>query len=211
MSNRATDKRAIILQAALDIFAEYGFHGSPTSLIVERAGVGAGTLYRYFASKDEMILELHRELDEKVNAVAFAGYSGTIPLPQRFFHLFENLLRHFLLHPTEFRFLEQFYNSPYGIAKKRARLENPDEKQICFDALFREARDRGIFKELPVVMLISLAVGPMVLVFRDHLAGFLAINDRLITAVVQSCWDAVARSPSAEPGGGIEHPVGVKL
>ncbi len=36
------DKRHEIMRAALDLFAEQGFHGAPMALIAERAGVGAG-------------------------------------------------------------------------------------------------------------------------------------------------------------------------
>jgi AcrR family transcriptional regulator len=55
MTSEKTDKRAALLEAALELFAENGFHGAPTSLIAERAGVGVGTIYRYFKDKDELI------------------------------------------------------------------------------------------------------------------------------------------------------------
>ena len=44
---RDTDKREAILQAALDLFGEYGFHGTAVPQIAEKAGVGAGTTPRH--------------------------------------------------------------------------------------------------------------------------------------------------------------------
>jgi len=46
------DKRDDIVQAALELIAENGFHGAPMAMIADRAGVGAGTIYRYFENKD---------------------------------------------------------------------------------------------------------------------------------------------------------------
>jgi len=44
------DKRETILAAALELFVERGFYGTAVPEIAERAGVGAGTIYRYFES-----------------------------------------------------------------------------------------------------------------------------------------------------------------
>ena len=54
-----------ILEAALEIFSQKGFHPATTDEIAERAGVGKGTLYRYFETKDKLFAELVRlRLDE---------------------------------------------------------------------------------------------------------------------------------------------------
>ncbi|HQM90514.1 MAG TPA: helix-turn-helix domain-containing protein, partial [Syntrophales bacterium] len=50
-----SDKRDEILRAALELIAEHGFHGAPMAMVAERAGVGAGTIYRYFEGKDALI------------------------------------------------------------------------------------------------------------------------------------------------------------
>src|SRR5687768_1361146 len=55
-----SDKRAAILEAALELFVERGFHGTAVPEVAERAGVGAGTIYRYFASKEALVNELYQ-------------------------------------------------------------------------------------------------------------------------------------------------------
>ena len=45
------DKREAILEAALELFAERGFHGTAVPLIAAKAHVGAGTIYRHFKDK----------------------------------------------------------------------------------------------------------------------------------------------------------------
>ncbi|HEX9157545.1 MAG TPA: helix-turn-helix domain-containing protein, partial [Syntrophales bacterium] len=69
------DKREEIMRAALELIAEHGFHGAPMAMIADRAGVGAGTIYRYFEGKDALITELYRELEGKLLAYLQEGYS----------------------------------------------------------------------------------------------------------------------------------------
>jgi len=50
-----TDKRTLILDAAIRVFAEHGYHRARVGDIAEDAGVAHGLLYHYFASKDEVL------------------------------------------------------------------------------------------------------------------------------------------------------------
>jgi len=49
------DKRKRILDAAVRVFAEHGYHGARVGDIAKDAGVAHGLLYHYFASKDEVL------------------------------------------------------------------------------------------------------------------------------------------------------------
>lgn len=55
-----TSKRELILTAAREVFFEKGYHDATSEEIAKRAGVGKGTLYQYFESKQEIFLEMHR-------------------------------------------------------------------------------------------------------------------------------------------------------
>ena len=60
---RANDKRARILDAAIKVFAERGFHSATVAEIARAAGVADGTIYLYFKGKDDLLLRL---FDEKM-------------------------------------------------------------------------------------------------------------------------------------------------
>ncbi len=51
----SADKRKLILDAAIRVFAEHGYHGARVGDIAEDAGVAHGLLYHYFASKDDVL------------------------------------------------------------------------------------------------------------------------------------------------------------
>ncbi|HEY6838940.1 MAG TPA: TetR/AcrR family transcriptional regulator [Geobacteraceae bacterium] len=187
------DKREEIVRAALELIAEHGFHGAPMAMIAERAGVGAGTIYRYFENKDVLIAELFREVEGKVYAVLVEGYSTQKPIRERFLHLGTGLLRYYIENPLEFRYLEQFYNSPFGVAHRRSKLLGNKEGCYFFRELFEEAVSQQVMKDLPLVLLFDLAFGPLFAAARDHILGFVALEDALIARTIEACWDGVKR------------------
>lgn len=47
-----------VLQTALTLFANSGFHATTTAKIAKQAGVSEGTIYKYFKSKDDLLANL---------------------------------------------------------------------------------------------------------------------------------------------------------
>jgi AcrR family transcriptional regulator len=75
-AKNGADKRRLILDAAVRVFARQGFHACRVSDIADEAGVAYGLVYHYFDSKDEVLdtlflerwhvmLDLIREVDAK--------------------------------------------------------------------------------------------------------------------------------------------------
>ena len=75
-AQQAAEKRRLILDAAVRVFARQGFHTCRVSDIADEAGVAYGLVYHYFRSKDEVLdtlflerwnvlLEAIREVDEQ--------------------------------------------------------------------------------------------------------------------------------------------------
>jgi AcrR family transcriptional regulator len=188
------DKRDEIVSAALELIAENGFHGAPMAMIAERANVGAGTIYRYFENKDVLITELYRNIEKSIKAALQEGYSVEKPFRERFLHLGTELLHHFISNPLVFRYLEQFHNSPYGVAVRRNKiLGNSASGCDVFRDLFEQGITQQILKDLPLVILFALFFGPVLSVARDHILGFVELDETLIHQTIEACWDAVKR------------------
>jgi TetR/AcrR family fatty acid metabolism transcriptional regulator len=67
----AVDKRRVILDAAVRVFARQGFHTCRVSDIADEAGVAYGLVYHYFGSKDEVLDTLFLERwDVMLEAIA---------------------------------------------------------------------------------------------------------------------------------------------
>jgi TetR/AcrR family transcriptional regulator, fatty acid metabolism regulator protein len=79
----AADKRRVILDAAVRVFARKGYHTSRVGDIAEEAGIAHGLLYHYFGSKEEVLETVFREnWSELLDAFARIESSDEPPLEQ---------------------------------------------------------------------------------------------------------------------------------
>src|SRR5689334_11988722 len=165
-----TDKRAAVIAAAQAIVAENGFHSCPTALIAARAEVGAGTIYRYFQSKEDLIREIFLEVDARVCRAVVPGHPALAGARERFRDLAGSFLRYLVAHPFDYAFLQQFNISPYGAALRRERSVDPSCRGVCthlFTDILEQAVADGELKDLPILLLEALATGPILSVAHD--------------------------------------------
>lgn len=71
--------RAVILETALELFAEKGYHGAKMAEISKRAGISSGLAYHYFKGKEEIldaVLERSEELHKPLLLTLKQGRTG---------------------------------------------------------------------------------------------------------------------------------------
>lgn len=88
-----TDKRKRILDAAIRVFAEHGYHGARVGDIAEDAGVAHGLLYHYFASKDDVLRTIFVENWGELIARFRAVEDAHEPAPEKLGGIAKILLR----------------------------------------------------------------------------------------------------------------------
>ena len=187
------DKRTEIMTVAMELLAENGFHRVPMSMIAARANVAVGTIYLYFTGKDELITKLFQELEYKISVTVREGFPTAGPIRERFLYLTGKILRFLIGNPLSFRYIEQFMNSPYGISMRRDRLLDKTGHDDLFMALFEEAIADHVVKDIPVIALFSLTIAPLIFLVRDHILGFVTLDEALIRQTTEACWDAIKR------------------
>jgi TetR/AcrR family fatty acid metabolism transcriptional regulator len=77
------DKRRLILDAAVRVFARQGFHACRVADIADEAGVAYGLVYHYFASKDEILDTLFLERWNVMLETIRAVDSEAIPVREK--------------------------------------------------------------------------------------------------------------------------------
>jgi len=91
--------RERLLSSTLELVAEGGYAAANVVAITSRAGVAAGTLYRHFASKEELFVELFREMcGREVVAMQEAADTRVAPL-EKLDAAIETFARRALVHP----------------------------------------------------------------------------------------------------------------
>ena len=67
----AAHTRELLLNSALDLFVEQGYEATRMEEVAERADVGVSTLYRYFPTKDRLVVDplaLHGQMAAELRA-----------------------------------------------------------------------------------------------------------------------------------------------
>jgi AcrR family transcriptional regulator len=161
---KPTDKREAIVAAALELFVERGFYGTTVPEIADHAGVGAGTIYRYFESKEALVNALYRDLKMQFAGAVIDGFPAGAPTRELFRTLWNRMASYASQYPQSFVFMELHHHARYLDAESRA----VEQRMIdLFTSLIASAQQRGDLKSGSPRLLIGLVMGAFVGVMRS--------------------------------------------
>lgn len=102
------EKKALIMRAAMELFATNGFHATTISSIAKEAGISKGLLYNYFESKEELIKAIIYSGLENLDKLIDPNKDGVLTgdemefLLNRFFELLKDDMSFWKLYFTLF-------------------------------------------------------------------------------------------------------------
>lgn len=147
------NKKELLLNAALELFVKYGFHGTATSKIAKEAGVANGTLFQYFNTKDELVTALYINLKDELAETIQKNTLDNAEFKETLKSQVLSTLYWALEHPQKFKFIQQFHTSPYIAKVEPHELNNQAEPHL---RLIQSGIDDGILKPLPANLIYSL-------------------------------------------------------
>jgi AcrR family transcriptional regulator len=156
MKEYPTDKRKAILDAALALFTKRGFHGTPTSLIAQEAGVATGTLFHYFKTKEELIESLYLDIKKDAGAVlrdASESESGQRANREKLEDVCMAFATWGLENPQKIHFMQQFCYSPF--ISKEAQEEGVSNFLFLIDRIALGIKE-GTIRDRPPELILSL-------------------------------------------------------
>lgn len=164
-------RRSEILNAATTVFANRGFAATDVQEIADKTGVGKGTVYRYFPSKECLFLAaVDNGMRNLKTAVDAAAATGKHPLAQ----VAEGVrayLKFFDEHPEIVELLVH-ERAHFRDRKKPTYFVHREANMRPWQDLFRELIRAGTVRKLPVEQIIEvisdLLYGTM---FTNHFAG----------------------------------------
>ena len=99
----ATDRRSQILAAAMEVFAEHGFHGTPTRELARRAGVSEALVFQHFPTKEALISAIldHVGFEDRIQMME--THLSHIPPREALLRIAEHILTNLRDNPATFR------------------------------------------------------------------------------------------------------------
>jgi AcrR family transcriptional regulator len=158
--NGGIDRRAAIMRAGLTLFAERGFYGTRVPDIADRARVGAGTIYRYFATKEALVNAIFQEKKRAVGAVLDGAFDPGKPFEPQCLAVWTMLVAMVEADPVSFRFLEYHHHAAYLDATSREVASQAQRGPLDF--LESAAAAGFVRQDLSPAELLSLVWGALV-------------------------------------------------
>lgn len=159
-SPKAADTRQRIIDAAQALFAARGYDGATTASIAAAAGVSEKTLFKYFPSKKELLVDsIYPALLGLLQLPALRA--GHVPLREALQAVVQDRLRFAYAHPALFRLLiQELVLRDEFRAVMQARWESAIYPALT--ALLTTAQARGELRAVPPAAVTRALVGATV-------------------------------------------------
>jgi AcrR family transcriptional regulator len=184
---RSEDKRAAILEAATELVALLGV-SAPTAKIAKGAGVAEGTLFTYFANKDELLSQLYLELKTELRDAIMAGYPSGGSLIDRCRHLWDRYIGWGSAHPLKRKAVRQLAVSD-RITEESKKLVGDAFGEV--NEMMRECAAGGAMRHQPPSF-VSAIMSAIADTTMDFIAREPAQAKRYTKAGFDAFWKAVA-------------------
>jgi TetR/AcrR family transcriptional regulator, fatty acid metabolism regulator protein len=143
----AVDKRRLILDAAITVFAHQGFHHCRVSDVADEAGVAYGLVYHYFDSKEEMLNELFLERWQiMLDAIAEIDARDELP-PREKLHQVAGFIIDSYRHEPDLMKVIIVEVTRAANSFGRLHLEKIREAYARIGDIVESARQDGVFKQ----------------------------------------------------------------
>lgn len=138
-----------VLAAAVQLFAEYGYHAATMRDIARMAGIQAASIYYHYASKQALLVEVMETHMRQLNANLEQIVSKQDTVQQR---IYEAISSHIRLHTTyksEFFIIDTEIRSLKGENRGEV-LALRDQYEDLFQKLLREGMEQGVLRRTDV-------------------------------------------------------------
>jgi AcrR family transcriptional regulator len=184
------EKREAILDAALALFSERGFHGTAVPLVADAAEVGAGTIYRHFESKEALVNALYQREKRQMLDALLAEFPFDRPHREQFRVFFFRMAAYAKERPLSVRFMELHHHQPYLDDASRHLEEHAN---TMIESAIRAAIQAEALKDLPPALLVAVVWGVFLGLLRGWTERRVTLDDTTLAQAEQCLWEALRR------------------
>ncbi|EEX95565.1 transcriptional regulator [Vibrio orientalis CIP 102891 = ATCC 33934] len=183
------DKRQKIIDAAEALIAESGFQGLSMHKLAKEAGVAAGTIYRYFSDKEDLLQQVRLEVAQRNAEAIQRDVDESMPLKERFRKMWLNIFDLSVSNIDNLKNRAQYDSLPCVRSHETKEIERKMFSKV--DQLFTEGRETGVFKPLGNPVLAALSLEVSVTLARKQSLGYYQLDQDAIEAAIEASWDAI--------------------
>ncbi|WP_028025738.1 TetR/AcrR family transcriptional regulator [Enterovibrio calviensis] len=191
-----SDKKTQILEATEHLLAKHGFDRLSMQMVAKEAGVAAGTIYRYFSDKEDLLSQLRSHVVRQCATKMLGGFSHNMSLKQQFVTLWLNAWRLTISRDDNAINREQFDSLPYQNNGEQRVAER--EAFSAVHQFFELGIADGTFKPLSTDVLSGIGIEPAICLARKQVKGIITLDETALDGVINACWDAICLHKESE-------------
>ncbi|MES3016379.1 MAG: TetR/AcrR family transcriptional regulator [Bacteroidota bacterium] len=182
------DKKEQIILAAMRLLTERGVQATPMSAIAKAANTGMGTIYNYFATKEELINAIYLYIKRSEIHLVAQALEADISLKARFFSFYTSFINFYFKYPESFAFMDQFHSSPI-ITQATRDAGQADFMPVI--SLVEQGQKDGIIKSMELDPLLHFLAGTITTYVRWVKSSGGNNNQALMDQQLRLVWDAI--------------------
>jgi AcrR family transcriptional regulator len=188
MRTRDDKKQEALFLATIKLVNEIGFASSSVSKIAREAAVSPATLYVYFKNKEDLLVSTYVEIKMSMGAAVLAGLDEHEPIIDILHRVWHNTFSYVSSNREEFRYAEQFANSPYSKLVDKSQIESAYAPLLI---IIQKGIDQKIIKNVSMDILGAFMFHPiLVLANPNHCKAFEPSKENIESAF-RMAWDAL--------------------
>jgi AcrR family transcriptional regulator len=149
MQTETRSVREKILAAAIELFAEYGYHAATMRDIARVTGIQAASIYYHYANKQALLVEIMETHMRNLNANLERIAQSPAPVLQRLRDAIANHIRLHTTYKAEFFIIDTEIRALEG-ENRTAILAMRDGYEAMLQGLLREGMEQGILRQFDV-------------------------------------------------------------
>ena len=188
MRTRDQKKYDAVVKASIELTNKLGFSGISIAKIAKEANVSPATIYIYFKNKEDLLTTIYCDIRKTAGEAVLSNIDTYMSIKEQFEAIWINSFSFYLNHPEYIQYREQFEQT------KMMEDVNTNEFELnnyTMEVLTIGIRN-GIFRELPVPLLIAFAFIPIITLIRFHFSKILIMDEKEIINTCNIAWKSIA-------------------
>ncbi|HXG12899.1 MAG TPA: TetR/AcrR family transcriptional regulator [Gemmataceae bacterium] len=171
VSNRWERRREEILERAIKLFARDGYADLDLQILADDLGIGKGTLYRYFGSKQDLFLAAADRAMHNLRQYIETSLAGIEEPLERITAAIQAYLRYFRDHPEAVEMLIQ-ERAQFKDRKQPTYFQHREAHRERWRTLYRDLIAQGRIRPIPVERILDV-IGDLLYgtMFVSYVAG----------------------------------------
>lgn len=172
----------------MKLLTERGVQATPMSAIAKVANTGMGTIYNYFATKEELINAIYLYIKRSQIHLVAKALDADSSLKARFFRFYTAFINFYFKFPESFAFMDQFHSSPIITETTR---EAGQQDFLPVISLIQQGQNEGIIKKMELDALQHFLAGTLTTYVRWMQASGKENDQVLLDQQMRLVWDAI--------------------